>query len=161
MPNQLIRARIDSILQFMEPYWAWVNCHMVNYLTDQHWQTYVPKPLKEEILSSDIIQECIETVFWPLNDNGMTKFPNFWQFKQTAQQHTLEHFKDIITTKQEFEQQILCLNELRKETYKIKEFLTEKKRHEVDKFQLLLLSNTICNLVFLKPTGRNNCQTNK
>lgn len=132
MTSQLIRARIDSVLLFMEPHWSWVNCHMVNYLTDNHWQTYVPKQLKEEVLTSDNIEECIETVFWPLNDSEISKFPNFLQFKVSAQQHTLQNFKDVIITKEGFEQQILCLEQHKKESIKIKEFLTEKKRHEVN-----------------------------
>ncbi|XP_065366654.1 probable methyltransferase-like protein 25 [Calliphora vicina] len=136
MSTLALQKRLESILQFMAPHWSWVNCHMVNYLTDKHWQNYVPLELQKEISTHFVIEECIETVFWPSMEDNLeetsSKFPEFIQFTQQAKQHTLHHFKDIIVKPEEFETKVLGVPTKLKQQIKIKEFLTEKKRHEVE-----------------------------
>lgn len=133
MTTQTIRLRVDSILQFMAPYWSWVNCHMVNYLTDDHWKTYVPLELQKEIICAKTIDHCIEKVFWNLDiepANTTNVFPQFRQFCERARMHSLHAFDDILLTRQQFEQNILEVT-TRNQPIRIKEFFTEKKRHEV------------------------------
>lgn len=135
MSTQSLHKRLDSILQFMSPHWSWVNCHMVNYLTDNHWQTFVPLELQNEISSNQKIDECIENVFWNLSkkseNSTVRKFPEFTKFCNEARQHSLHAFEDIIITPEQFEDTIFGVKKSLKQQIRIKEFLTEKKQHEV------------------------------
>lgn len=132
MSAPVLRARLDSILQFMSPYWSWVNCHMVNYLTDNHWQTFVPLELQNELINGSSIDECIEEIFWNLKENSEEiKFPECRKFRRRTEHHTLHAFKDVIITPGEFKTKMLKQVDETKQQIKIKEFLTEKKRHEV------------------------------
>ncbi|XP_075165375.1 putative methyltransferase-like protein 25 [Haematobia irritans] len=127
-----ICRRLDGILKFMEPYWPWVNCHMVNFLTDRHWQTFVPEKVQAELSDKDDILSCIESVFWN-NEQGVgEQFPELKSFLGEADGNNVSNFHEIVYTKQSYEKSILniCREEERK--ISIKEFLSEKKRHEVE-----------------------------
>ncbi|KAI8128697.1 Methyltransferase-like protein 25, partial [Lucilia cuprina] len=149
MSCQILQKRVDSILQFMSPHWSWVNCHMVNYLTDNHWHNFVPSELHNELSNFSTLDECIEEVFWNIptymeESSCMQKFPQFKKFRLLAQQHSLHSFKDVIITATEFEEKVLGVSKETKQQIKIKEFLTEKKQHEVE-ITAALVNNLISN----------------
>ncbi|XP_061400017.1 probable methyltransferase-like protein 25 [Musca vetustissima] len=128
-----ICKRLDAILKLMEPYWPWVNCHMVNFITDKHWVNFVPKEIQQELQNPDDIQQCIESVFWADQISDDTKFPETVAFIQTTQAHCLENFKEILLTKDDLTKCVLKLStELAQHPISIKEFLSEKKKHEVE-----------------------------
>ncbi|XP_073846299.1 probable methyltransferase-like protein 25 [Musca autumnalis] len=128
-----ICKRLDSILKFMDPYWSWVNCHMVNFVTDQHWMNFVPKEIQRELQRTEDVRECIESVFWEETANMDTKFPETVAFIQRTQANCLENFKEILLTKEDFAKRVLKLSMVQGQgPISIKEFLSEKKRHEVE-----------------------------
>lgn len=142
---QVIKARLDGILQFMECYWPWCNCHMVNYFTHDLWTKYVPKSLQKEIKDVDNISTFIETEFWLRNHTQTelqaTKYPEFRNFLNAARQHTLSSFKDVLNTVDEVindDREIQDGENDDKDTLNIKEFLTAKKQHEVEIFAQLI-----------------------
>lgn len=128
-----ICKRLDAILKFMEPYWPWVNCHMVNFITDNHWTNFVPNEIQEELQSSEAIHECIESVFWAEALSANTKFTETAAFIQRTQAHCLESFNEILLTKDDLAKCVLSKlsTEQAQNPISIKEFLSEKKRHEV------------------------------
>lgn len=127
-----VTKHLDAILKFMEPYWPWVNCHMVNFITDKHWQTFVPLSIQRELVAAKDIDNCIETVFWSEAITEGEMYPECRNFLAESQKHCVQHFHDILTTKETFESRVLGMMEDGKpEQISIKEFLSEKKRHEV------------------------------
>ncbi|XP_013112268.2 probable methyltransferase-like protein 25 [Stomoxys calcitrans] len=127
-----ICRRLDAILKFMTPYWPWVNCHMVNFLTDNHWQTFVPEKLQEELKNQESIGECIESIFWTNDGKGGLKFSQTLTFLQETEANSLTAFPEIVLTKKEFEETVLKIYRQEENIVSIKEFLSEKKRHEVE-----------------------------
>ncbi|XP_005188726.2 probable methyltransferase-like protein 25 [Musca domestica] len=147
-----ICKRLDAILKFMEPYWPWVNCHMVNFITDNHWTNFVPNEIQEELQSSEAIHECIESVFWAEAFSANTKFTETAAFIQRTQAQCLESFNEILLTKDDLAKCVLSKlsTEQAQNPISIKEFLSEKKRHEVE-----ITANLINDLIRGTEAGNN------
>lgn len=114
---------------------------MVNYITEAHWKTFIPENIQNEIQTKENIAEAIE-VFWSTTDNGTTKlskFTNFNQFIEEGKKFTYDglnstwvdgiRFRDILSKIGCSVDAVDCL--------KIKEFMSEKKNHEVSDFKML------------------------
>lgn len=129
MSSSQIRACLEEILHFMQPHWEFVNCHMVSYLTEKHWQNYVPAELKHEVPDVESVQSCIETVFWQNND-GDNKFSGVKQFVANCRKYYLDKSTDILTPMEQLNK-ALGLVQDDAQNLTIKEFMSEKKRHEV------------------------------
>lgn len=129
MSGSQIRACLVEILHFMQPHWEFVNCHMVSYLTEKHWENYVPAEIKNEVASVENVQNCIESVFWQNNDKD-NKFNGVKQFVANCGQFYLDNIADILTPMEQLNK-ALGLIEGDMENFTMKEFMSEKKRHEV------------------------------
>ncbi|KAL9913663.1 putative methyltransferase-like protein 25 [Glossina fuscipes fuscipes] len=125
-----LRKRLDAVLTFLEPYWEWVNCHMVNFLTDNTWETFVPAALQKEVVDASQLAACIETIFWSKDvQKSSLEYPECYKFVKLTQQHSLHSFDDILLTLDKFRE----INNI--ETYNhlnVKEFMSFKKKHEVE-----------------------------
>lgn len=122
-----LEHRLDSVLTYLEPYWDLVNCHMVNYLTDQHWEHFVPKAARTELCSPDDVNEVIETLLWR-GERKSEKFPAFAEFILAGEHHRLDGCKELLTTVEHLEKQLAASTHSH---LSIKEFMSAKKCHEV------------------------------
>lgn len=123
-----IKQRLEAILTYMQPYWKFVNCHMVNYLTDRHWEQFVPLELRTEVCDIQQVQRCIESVFWR-NESSSDHFTAFRKFIAESEKHRLTGYPDMQTSLQDLRDRLGVMKE--NENLSIKEFMSEKKRHEV------------------------------
>lgn len=127
-----VSKRLDAILGFMEPYWPWVNCHMVNFITDKHWETFVPVCMREELEGNQDINECIESIFWSNTSNTNGKYSEIRKFIEKTRSNSIENFQEILISRKALEKSVLNISqEKEQQPISIKEFLSEKKRHEV------------------------------
>ncbi|XP_017479501.1 PREDICTED: methyltransferase-like protein 25 [Rhagoletis zephyria] len=128
-----IRARLEEILQFMQPHWEFVNCHMVSYLTEKYWQRYMPDELKIEVPDVESVQSCIETVFWKNANKGVDtdEFSGFKRFLGTCERQRLDKCVDLLTPMEVLFKELGLAADL-EQNLSIKEFMSEKKRHEVE-----------------------------
>lgn len=127
-----VSKRLDAILGFMEPYWPWVNCHMVNFITDKHWETFVPVCMREELAGKEDINECIESIFWSNTSNTNGKYSEIGKFIEKARSNSIDNFQEILISRKALEKSVLNISqEKEQQPISIKEFLSEKKRHEV------------------------------
>lgn len=124
-----LKKRLDTVLAFLEPYWEWVNCHMVNFLTDNTWQTYVPAALQKEVLDVSRLAACIDTIFWSEDiQKSSLEYPECYKFVKLTQQHSLHSFDDILLTLDKFRE----INNIETNNHlNVKEFMSFKKKHEV------------------------------
>lgn len=125
--SQII-LRIESILEYLQPHWEWLNCHMVSYLTDKHWVRYVPLQMRQNIETVDQIEKCIQQVFW--NNSGSIDFPDIHHHLVQSRQYCLQNFPELLTSSQKLKD-ILNIKATQ-DRLSIKEFMSEKKRHEVE-----------------------------
>lgn len=136
-----IQGTLDGIIKYLNPFSALIGCHMVNYITDGHWKAFIPPDIQKEIQTKEDIAEAID-VFWNKADSGvkLSKFTNFIQFIEEGNKFTYDglthtwvddiRFRDILSKIGCSVDAVDCL--------KIKEFMSEKKNHEVSEKQFLL-----------------------
>ncbi|XP_068144821.1 probable methyltransferase-like protein 25 [Drosophila tropicalis] len=122
-----LQQRLDGLLAYLQPYWDFLNCHMVNYLTDKHWISFVPEELRQELECEEDIQMAIEELFWTREQRESERFPNWSKHLRRGEQEHLKYFKDLITTLEE-----LSGGNENKQQLSIKEFMSAKKCHEVE-----------------------------
>lgn len=152
-----LQLHLDNIINFMHPYFSFVNCHMVGFLTDKHWETFVPKNIQQEIQSEEDITKAVST-FWDFynaqSSIDCNKFPRFIEFLRKSQNYRLDHLPDVCISSEKLINE-LCANKhclpIENAELQIKEFMTEKKNHEVETTAYLVA--TLCSY------GENECST--
>ncbi|XP_030372687.1 methyltransferase-like protein 25 [Scaptodrosophila lebanonensis] len=126
-----IQQRLDGLLAYMQPHWSFVNCHMVNYITDEHWEHFVPQKLRVEVPTATDVKQCIETLFWK-GDRQTQQFPEFASFLAAGELQRLTcSDTELLTTVEDLEKQLLDADS-EQATLSIKEFMSAKKCHEVE-----------------------------
>lgn len=88
-----LHKQIYAITEFLRPFSAFINCHMVNYLTDNHWEHFISSEVREEI---DNFEEAIECVFW--NGKESSKFKNLQNFIKSCRNLYLENSENITSS---------------------------------------------------------------
>uniref|UniRef100_T1GLK3 Methyltransferase domain-containing protein n=1 Tax=Megaselia scalaris TaxID=36166 RepID=T1GLK3_MEGSC len=114
-----LHKQIDAITEFLRPFSAFINCHMVNYLTDNHWEHFISSEVREEI---DNFEEAIEC------------FKKLQNFIKSCRNLYLENSKNITSSIEDVILNISEGNLLKKsnDDLSIKEFMSAKKCHEVE-----------------------------
>lgn len=137
-----IQGTLDAIIKYLNPFSSLIGCHMVNYLTHDHWKAFVPQEIQDEIQTKENIEEAID-MFW--NDVGnrenVLKFSNFLKFLEEGKKCTYDHLtntwvdgiqiRDILSNAG-------CSVD-GDDCFKIKEFMSKKKKHEVSGLNIGLL----------------------
>ncbi|XP_067633644.1 probable methyltransferase-like protein 25 [Eurosta solidaginis] len=128
-----LRVCLEDILHFMQPHWEFVNCHMVSYLTERHWKRYVPVELQNEVPDVDSAQKCIEEVFWKstLNEEGSGKFAEFKRLLDQCESLHLDKLNGVLTPMSSLSTELVLIDDV-KQNLTINEFMSAKKRHEVE-----------------------------
>ncbi|XP_037945102.1 methyltransferase-like protein 25 [Teleopsis dalmanni] len=146
-----IKKRLNAILNFMHPYWEFVNCHMVNYITDKHWNQHIPTDIRAEISDEQNVQDCIKNIFIHKNKKELKldEFKAINQFFSHALEYDLSNCEDIITTVEDLYKSLG--KEHVNEKLSIKEFMSEKKSHEVE-----LTAELVNDLMEIHPNEKHN-----
>lgn len=100
---------------------------MVNYLTDDHWNHFVPEPLRLELHTAKDVNQAIDTLFWRSTRDSQ-QFPAIASFLTVGQRQRLQSCKNLLTTVEQLEQQLPSVTHSQ---LSIKEFMSAKKCHEV------------------------------
>ncbi|XP_049296366.1 probable methyltransferase-like protein 25 [Anopheles funestus] len=129
-----ILKQVDTIVRFLEPNLAFINCHMVDYLTEQHWKRFVPDAIQRELQTVDDYLQAKE-LFWgqfePEHEKQV-RFPSVKAFINNTSRYRLSgsEVHDTALTLDEFKD---ALSDHRKETrLKMTELMNVKKCHEVE-----------------------------
>lgn len=120
-----LQRRLDGLLAFLNPHWDFVNCHMVNYLTDQHWDGFLSETLKSEIAGKEDVALAIEDLFWKTDESE--RFPAWREFLGKSKQERLSLHPKLLTSVEE-----LIEGQGNSTQLSIREFMSAKKCHEVD-----------------------------
>lgn len=128
-----IQGNLDRIIKYLNRFSSFINCHMVNYLTDNHWKVFVPLEIQTEIQTKEDIEEAIN-LFW--NDFECSQKSNLSTFSRfTAESRTfsLDYLTNTWLSSKEIVDVLhklgCSMDELNR--LQIKEFMSEKKNHEV------------------------------
>lgn len=136
---QCIQSHLDRVLKYLQPHMHFVNCHMVGYLTDHLWRTFVPEDIRSDITDVADVDKAID-LFWKYqrDPDGFEiehhKFQGFLRFLKNSRQHRLLASGGIASSVEQLNDHLHLLGYKLEDGNKlqIKEFMSEKKNHEVD-----------------------------
>lgn len=116
-----------GLRDFLHPYLSLVNSHNVDYLTRDHWQTYVPDWIRTEERSVDL---------YDLYERGSRDTSNPLESFIDQIVQWRRRFAEVTYTRERFEKEILAdeKDQHERKGYKFsnRTFMTLKKEHEVD-----------------------------
>ncbi|XP_017147562.1 methyltransferase-like protein 25 isoform X1 [Drosophila miranda] len=121
-----LEKRLDALLLYLQPNWDFLNCHMVNYLTDQHWTRFLPEAMRNEINSKKDLDLAIENLFWE-KKRSTTEFSEWENFLTNAEHEHLSEHPELLTTVDQ-----LIAEQDKASQLNIREFMSAKKCHEVE-----------------------------
>ncbi|XP_063625377.1 probable methyltransferase-like protein 25 [Cydia splendana] len=132
-----LRNHIDSLLSYLTPLLPLANCHMVEFLTHKHWETLLPKGLRETLDVMDL-ERAVEE-FWNVQSNECDKSPlGLWV--HTARKHCLSVNGEYCLSVDQLEQSIRDRGGVLPKEIPVKEFMNPKKSYEVRIMSRLLSS---------------------
>lgn len=140
-----LQLHIDNIIKYLNPHFPLMNCHMVNYLTDNLWMELIPSDIRTEIRTKSDIQNAIN-IFWKENSSHQQfehKNHSFHSFLRNSEKYRIDSLTDAWLTSDKLATHWRangCLGS-NYEGIRIKEFMNEKKNHEVE-----IAANLVANL---------------
>ena len=144
--SQIINLKLllEKSINFLNRFSAIANSHMVDFITDDHWNKLVNEDIRNELETFGI--EEFEKCFRNIKSNMLA----FKAFLVSAKEHTLDSYKgDFILNKKEiFESYSECFNDVVLDGLNgCSGAMTEKKIHEVKTMSGLIigLAKTINN----------------
>ncbi|BFG05098.1 methyltransferase-like protein 25 [Drosophila madeirensis] len=121
-----LEKRLDALLLYIQPHWDFLNCHMVNYLTDQHWSRFIPEAMRKEINNKKDLDLAIENLFWQ-KKRSTNEFPEWARFLTNGEHERLSEHPELLTTVDQLIEEQENATQLN-----IREFMSAKKCHEVE-----------------------------
>lgn len=112
---------------------------MVGYLTDNLWKTYIPEDIQADVQTEDHVDDAIK-VFWnffdseKINSNESSQYRGIQNHLKQCQQFRLDSLKDVWVSPEQLRMGLVSLGCDHKVDAGlcIKEFMSEKKNHEVE-----------------------------
>lgn len=134
-----LQLHLDNIIKFLQPQLTFVNCHMVGYLTDNLWKTYIPEDIQADVQTEDHVDDAIK-VFWnffdseKISSNESSQYRGIQNHLKQCQQFRLDSLKDVWVSPEQLRRGLVSLGCYHKVDAGlcIKEFMSEKKNHEVE-----------------------------
>ena len=118
-----------GLRDFLRPYLSLVNSHNVDYLTRDHWQSFVPEWIRdeEEINLYDLYEQR--------RQHGSLATSSALDTWLDQLIHWRRRFEEVTHTRERFEREVLTeKDQQQRKGYKQanRTFMSEKKEHEVD-----------------------------
>lgn len=116
----------DKVLSFIGTYYKLINCHVVDFITENLWETCLPEALRLELERNEA--DC---AYWTENDshpilNNFIRLTKSLSLQSCSIEINSKNLADILPN-------ITHLNEHRRNSTK-PEFMNAKKLHEVESF---------------------------
>jgi len=129
-----MELQIDKLVKYLMPFKKFINCHMVAYFTENHWENFITSEIQSEL--NDNLPMAVEN----LMDNGydIESHPALRKFIIDSKSHTLPEMPELCWAFDKFREKVVTPTET---SLTIKEFMSAKKCHEVE-----ILSNLVYDL---------------
>ena len=132
----VLERRLNELTGYLTKYMAFINCHMVQFLTENLWMRHIPEDIQEEIRSEEDVRDAIE-MFWKYGLHAQNKsldcetvrYKRFAGFLKETQQHTLDACEDVWVTPEQLKSCFMV--EAKMNHLRVTDFMSQKKSHEV------------------------------
>ncbi|CAH2229687.1 jg15969 [Pararge aegeria aegeria] len=124
-----LHGQIDTVIAYLSPFLQLANCHMVEFLTDDHWNTLLPCKLREYLDRCDL-NDAVEQ-FWRFAEGKYTDDNELSKWVQETRNHCLAVDNEYCLSTDQLQEHIrLWGGDVRSEV-RISEFMNSKKSYEV------------------------------
>ncbi|XP_055390410.1 probable methyltransferase-like protein 25 [Condylostylus longicornis] len=130
-----IRHHIDSIVVYLNKYFDLINCHMVDYFTNDHWNNLISEEIRNYVTETNI-GKLIEQTFFEQTNNSFNPVEHYVNSCKSLWLENLNIGIDL----PDFYRIIKSVPT--EDALSVKGFMNEKKLHEVE-----ITSNFIANLI--------------
>ncbi|XP_044739703.1 methyltransferase-like protein 25 [Chrysoperla carnea] len=113
--------KLNNLIKFLNPYLEFINCHMVEFYTNNLWDKYIPKNIQNE-LTENGFEDAFNIIY---KDKNYDKYPNLTVFLNEIK--NIRENNSIIVSKDNF------LKDEKPVDEDFKHFMSDKKIHEVNK----------------------------
>lgn len=128
MNAQLTRSHIDKILSYLRTSHQFINCHMVEFITEKLWEKFIPMAIQDEVGSSGDIEAATKLF---LASGQPSRFPSLHNFISNSEGYHLEKLEGVLLSQAELLSSIGVDANVQDDSVNIREFMNEKKNHEV------------------------------
>lgn len=137
-----IQKALKQITNFLEPLLSFANCHMVNYITHDHWNTFLNKKIKTDLQNLSVEQlKQLPTATLGIENGEVNEWcsegGNITSFMAAIRKHHLSAINMLTPLEQILEHH--GLQDI--PTIEMKGIMSEKKMHEVD-----IMSNVVARI---------------
>ncbi|GAB0093900.1 methyltransferase-like protein 25 [Sergentomyia squamirostris] len=127
LSREIVQEALRKRIAFLDKVQPIVECHVVDFLWENHWQKLLPEALRWELEENSVkIVENLQEVF----SGNYSKFEQLGQFITNAGCHSLQGVPEIEGLDGIFPKDLQNL--------KVSDFMTPKKEHEVKKTSQLI-----------------------
>ncbi|CAB3228258.1 unnamed protein product [Arctia plantaginis] len=129
---------IDSITKYLTPLLPIANCHMVEFLTLNHWEKLLPASLRDSLNGEDLNVSLNN--YWSSFEQTNQEKTALSSWIQTAQSHCIKVNNEYCLSTEKLQEHIKAWGGDIAPEVKIKEFMTSKKSYEVQRMSRLVSS---------------------
>uniref|UniRef100_A0A2A4K2Y0 Methyltransferase domain-containing protein n=1 Tax=Heliothis virescens TaxID=7102 RepID=A0A2A4K2Y0_HELVI len=133
-----LRHHIDSITKYLAPLLPIANCHMVEFLTQNHWEKLLPSPLRKTLEGLELNDALGE--FWTTASGQETKASLLSAWITKARSHCVAVNNDYCISAEQLQERIRTWGGDVRPEIRVKEFMTSKKSYEVQTMSRLVAS---------------------
>lgn len=123
-----LRSRLEEVIVYLKPFLPIANSHVVNFITNNFWQTVIPSDIREEIDSKG--SDFVLSNFW--SDNPIPDA--LTRFVLSSKCHNLNSYPNNCYMRLNDVHNLLQSwgYEPIHKSFELKEFMAAKKMHEVE-----------------------------
>lgn len=130
-----LHRHIDSVTKYLTPLLPLANCHMVEFITHNHWERLLPTNLRESLNNMDL-NDAVDQ-FWTIATHKNKDTSPLSTWINTARSHCLTINNDYCLSTEQLQQRIKHWGADIRPEIRIKEFMNSKKSYEHLSTQLL------------------------
>ncbi|KAI8431956.1 hypothetical protein MSG28_004490 [Choristoneura fumiferana] len=133
-----LRSHIDAIVTYLTPLLPLANCHMVEFLTEKHWERLLPRGLRETLDGMEM--DTAVELFWSSCENNDCDKSELSRWVHAARSHCLAVNNQYCLSVGQFENRIKSWGGEMQPEIRVKDFMSSKKSYEVSTMSRLLSS---------------------
>ncbi|XP_049940144.1 probable methyltransferase-like protein 25 [Schistocerca serialis cubense] len=125
-----LRAKLGEVIEFFNRFSQLANCHLVNFITEDLWDTCVPEELKSEI--EYVGMDSALSLFWDSKRDSASSMFHLSKYLMEANEMSAGILNDICLSPSDLRSKIISWGSSSQSIPQLNQFMSPKKAHEVE-----------------------------
>ncbi|XP_047118887.1 probable methyltransferase-like protein 25 [Schistocerca piceifrons] len=125
-----LRAKLGEVTEFFNRFSQLANCHLVNFITEDLWDTCVPEELKSEI--EYVGMDSALSLFWDSKRDSASSMFHLSKYLMEANKMSTGILNDICLSPSDLRSKIISWGSSSQSIPQLNQFMSPKKAHEVE-----------------------------